>query len=237
MKIDGDATYIDKFGKRHLMEGEATLPDETELKILNVDGDIKFDRISCDKIKICGDCSGGSITAEKIFVDGDVKVDATIQVVDSLKVNGDCSAESLTANKIFIDGDVKADTIKGAESLDIVGDPQVGLIESKDVVINTRSGMIEEINCDNLKIFDNSVNFEGEISFGKFRLKSYPKENFSHIRVKKILAEKVELANCKVSLIQCRDAIIGENCSIEKLIVSGNLELNDKSKVDDIVRQ
>ena len=180
MKIDGDIAYTDKFGKRHTIEGYGTLPDETELKSLKVDGSISFDKISCGNFKVSGDCFGSSLTAEKISVDGDIEVN-DIKAVEDLKIYGDCVADLLTANKIFIDGDIKADGIKVAESLNIEGEPQINSIESDKIVINAQSGTIEEIKCRDLKIFNNGVNFEGEISIGKFRITSSPKQNFSQV--------------------------------------------------------
>lgn len=236
MKIDGDIAYTDKFGKRHTIEGYGTLPDETELKSLKVDGSISFDKISCGNFKVNGDCFGSSLTAEKISVDGDIEVN-DIKAVEDLKIYGDCAADLLTANKIFIDGDVKADGIKVAESLNIEGEPQINSIESDKVVINTRFGTVEEIKCRDLKIFYSGVNFEGEISIGKFRIKSSPKQNFSQVLIKKIDAINVELENCKVSQVECKNAIINANCSIDKLIVSGNLEIDNNSKINSIVRE
>ena len=222
MRIEGEAAYIDKSGKRHRIDGCGKLSDSDYLQSLSVDGTLSFGKISCNKFKLSGDCSGESLTAEEITIDGDARIDVVKAV--KFRFSGDCSGNLLTAEKIKIDGDVRLDVIKAVKVVEISGDMRIDSVESNKVAIESRSGRIDEIKCSELKIFDNYSDFEGEISFG-------------NIRIKNIAAEKVELKNCKVSLIKCKDAIIGENCAIEKLIVSGKFELDENSKVNEVIKQ
>ena len=43
------------------------------------------------------------------------------------------------------------------------------------------------------------------------------------------------LQNCEVGIIKCKDAFIGSNCIIEKLIVAGECEIYADSKVSEMV--
>ncbi|MBR2734047.1 MAG: hypothetical protein IKN27_13995 [Selenomonadaceae bacterium] len=55
----------------------------------------------------------------------------------------------------------------------------------------------------------------------------------SRIRIKNIDADIVELENCAVSVIKCRDAVIGTNCAIEKFFVAGKCTVADDSTVSE----
>ena len=235
MRIEGEAAYIDKSGKRHRIDGCGKLSDSDYLQSLSVDGTLSFGKISCNKFKLSGDCSGESLTAEEITIDGDARIDVVKAV--KFRFSGDCSGNLLTAEKITIDGDVRLDVIKAVKVVEISGDMRIDSVESNKVAIESRSGRIDEIKCSELKIFDNYSDFEGEISFGNIRIKTSRQKIFSQVQIKNIAAEKVELKNCKVSLIKCKDAIIGENCAIEKLIVSGKFELDENSKVNEVIKQ
>jgi|GEM_PF-2566937 len=206
MKIEGEALYVSKAGKRHRIEGYGSLPDSVELEKLDVDGSVSFGKIFCDKFKVDGECSGDSLTAEKVVAEGECRIDF----------------------------------IKAVKSLEIEGSMKIDSVESADVVIESRSGTIGEINCTDLRIFDSNDNFDAEFSFGDFSMKFSQqksfKKNFSQVRIKKITAENVELENCKVSLIECINANIGSNCDIEKLIVSGKCKIASDSEVVEVVK-
>ena len=203
VRIEGCAVYVDKSGKRREIEGYGSLSDDRELKRLNVEGSATFDELSCDKVKISGECSGDTLIGEKITIEGDVEVGS----------------------------------IKAVKSLEIDGDFRIDSIESDEIVINSQSGTIGEIKCNNLKIFCEGGNFEGEISFGNFRIKSSPSKISSRVRVKKIEAADVELENCRILLIKCKNAVVGSDCLIDKLIVSGKFELDNTSKVGEVIRE
>lgn len=234
MKFDGDATYITKSGKKYTIDGEGNLPDEIELKKLDVDGDVSFDEISCDEIKITGECRGNALTAEKVFIDGDIKVDV-IKVDKTFEADGDCFSKSLTAEKIFIDGDSKVDVIKAAGTFEINGSLRSDSIESDEVIIESRSGTVGKIKCTDLKISKGDEDFEGEIYFGNVKIKTSSKKISSRIQIKDIEAETVNLQNCEVGIIKCKNAFIGSNCVIEKLIVASEYEIYADAKVSEII--
>lgn len=234
MKFDGDTTYITKSGKKYAIDGEGNLPDEIELKKLNVDGDVSFDEISCDDVRINGECRGNALSAEKVFIDGDIKVDI-IKVDKTFETSGDCFAELLTAEKIFIDGDIKVDVIKAVKTFKIDGSLRSDSIESDEIIIESRSGTVDKIKCTGLKVSKGDEDFEGEISFGNLKIKTSSKKVSSRIQIKDVDAETVNLQNCEVGIIKCKDAFIGSNCIIEKLIVAGAYEIDADSKVSEII--
>ena len=57
------------------------------------------------------------------------------------------------------------------------------------------------------------------------------------VKVENIDAEKVELENCEVDEIKCRDAFIGSNCIVEKLFVANKEEISSDSQVGEIIHQ
>lgn len=200
MKIEGEAIYVDSTGKRHSVEGVGSLPDDILFESLNVSGSCSFANISCDKVKIEGECAGKSIKAKKISASGSVEI-------DSIKIEGD---------------------------LEVSGSVESAFISAKEILLESRGSSIGEIKCDTIKIFENkSIN--SSILSKIFGHSSLTNIN-SRVRIKKIDAITVDLQNCSVGEITCRDAFIGENCAIEKLIVADKCDVATSSTVGEIIR-
>ena len=103
--------------------------------------------------------------------------------------------------------------------------------------MESRGGSIAEINCENVKIFhSDGFNSSGIFSkiFGSH--KSNIKAD-SRVRINKITADKVELKNCEVDEIKCKDANIGSNCIIKTLFVEGECEIAADSKVVNVIHK
>lgn len=203
MKIEGEAVLVNKFGKRRTVEGEKTLPDDTALQKLFVEGSVYFGDITCDKFKVEGECFGNSLIAEQIEIEGSINVDV----------------------------------VKASKILDIEGEMNINSAESATILIESRFGRINEVKCNDLKIFDVDDEFEAEISSSKFKLKISNKKKFSQILIDSIVADNIELENCKVETVKCNNAIIGSNCTINKLIITENLDIVENSKVNSIIRE
>ncbi|MBQ7476271.1 MAG: hypothetical protein IJT06_02605 [Selenomonadaceae bacterium] len=200
MKIEGEAIYVDSTGKRHSVEGVGSLPDDILFKSLNVSGSCSFANISCDKVKIEGECVGKSINAKKISASGSIEIDA-------MKIDGD---------------------------LEVSGSVDSEFISAKEIVMESRGGSIGEIKCDTIRIFE-SEGINGSIFSKIFGRSSHANIN-SRVRIKKIDAVTVDLQNCSVNEITCVDAIIGENCAIEKLTVAGKCDIAANSTVGKTIR-
>ena len=204
MKIEGDARYIDAQGKRHSIEGIGSLPDATALQSLNVSGSFSFGEISCDKVKIEGECFGKSLTAKNIFVSGSFEVDS-VKVEETFQVEGSVDSENISA---------------------------------AEIVMETRGSKIENINCNKIKIFHGeSYDVAGSLFSNIFGGKNIRTQGSSRVRIGKIEAEKVDLQNCEVEEIHCKDAVINSNCVIEKLIVKGECKVAADSKVGEIIKE
>lgn len=203
MKIEGEARYVDMQGKRHSIEGIGSLPDATALQSLNVSGSFDFGEISCDKVKIEGECLGKSLTAKNISVSGIFEVDA-VKVEGSFEVEGSVDSENISA---------------------------------AEIVMETRGGKIENIKCNKIKIFHGeSYDIGGSILANILGGKNIRTSGSSRVRIGKIDAEKVDLQNCEVEEINCKDAVINSNCVIEKLIVKGECKVAADSKVGETIR-
>lgn len=207
MKIEGEARYVDSRGKTHSIEGIGSLPDDVNLQSLKVEGNIEFDEISCGKVKIEGSGEGNSLTATSLSVEGSLEVD----------------------------------TLKVEEALEISGTIEAGSVDAEEIEIESRAGKIDAVKCRKIKIFHD----DGDEISGKFLRKVFDEldvkvtrhKSRSRVRIKSIDAEKVDLQNCEVDVIRCTDAKIGENCAVERLIVSGEYEVADDSKVGEIIRE
>lgn len=101
MKIEGEAVYIDAAGKRHSIEGVGNVPDNIALQKLKVSGSFKFDAVSCDEVKISGECNGKSLNAKNISVEGTAYID-TVEA-DSFQLSGSAKICNLVAEEIIIE--------------------------------------------------------------------------------------------------------------------------------------
>ena len=202
MHIEGEAIYVDAKGSRHSIEGIGSLPDETNLQSLKVSGSISFGSISCEKITVEGECNGKSVTSKNISVSGSIEVNS-INVGEKFKVSGSTDSEKLEANEI---------------------------------IMESRGGSINVVKCDRIKIFhsqeSNSDNFFSKL-FGNSE--SHVQSSARRVRIKKIDAIEVELQNCDVEEIVCKNAVIDSNCVIGTLIVEGEYRVSDDSKVGEVV--
>lgn len=139
---------------------------------------------------------------------------------DKVKIEGECSGKSLTAKKISVEGIFDVDAAQ-TETFQVSGSIDTNKLTAEEIIIESSAGSIDEIKCARLKIFHDE-NF--------FRRQS------SRIRIKNIDAEKVELENCAVDVIKCKDALIGTNCAIKKLFVAGEYKVADDSTVGETIR-
>lgn len=117
MKISGEGRYSDATGRQHKVEGFGSFPDEMSLQDVNISGTFSFGKISCDKIKVSGECYGNSLTSKKIYVAGTLKVDS-LNIENDLKLEGSLKVDNVEATEISIEscagsiGNVKCKRIK-----------------------------------------------------------------------------------------------------------------------------
>lgn len=101
MKIEGNAVCIDMSGRQYTVEGEGNFPDDTPLKSLKVKGEFFFGKISCDTLKIEGNCTGESLKTKNFSVEGTLEADST-NVTEILNIEGSLKVADVEATEIFI---------------------------------------------------------------------------------------------------------------------------------------
>ncbi|MBR6888355.1 MAG: hypothetical protein IKN16_07920 [Selenomonadaceae bacterium] len=101
MKIEGIASYVDKSGKHHSIEGIGSLPDNVALESLEVAGEFSFDKISCDRVKTSGEIDGKSLSGKNFSGEGTVAVDAV--EFETFKLSGSADIDKLVAEEIIME--------------------------------------------------------------------------------------------------------------------------------------
>lgn len=153
----------------------------------------------------------------------------------SLKVSGTFEFGKISCDKIDVSGKCEGGSVQ-AESFSLKGKPEIDSIKADETVIESQTGSIGEIECKRLKVF-NRMSAGGKALLEKLFGGHDSEFDFnSRVRVKNISADKVELENCEVDVIKCRDAFIGANCAIEKLFVSGECQVATDSTVRETIR-
>lgn len=154
---------------------------------------------------------------------------------DELKIEGECQGKSVNAKNISVSGIFEVDTVKAEKSLKIEGSINSENIVAEEIVMESRGGSIGTVKCTQIKIFHGEIqDIGGGILAGIFGRKIQCHIN-SRVRIGQIDAVKVTLQNCEVDEIKCADAYIGSNCVIEKLVVKGECEIADDSKVGEVI--
>lgn len=199
------------------IEGKATYTD-----IKGVEHSIKGrgslpDDISLKDLKVSGKISFGEISCDKITIDGE------------------CNGKVFSAENISIKGTAEIDSVNAKDFLQIKGKPEIKKIVAAEVMIESRGGKIGTVNCSKIKIFHGENHDCGSILSNIFGGKSF--QNNSRVQIKNIDAQKVNLQNCEVEEIHCKDAVINSNCVIEKLFVEGECEIAADSKVGETIRK
>ena len=156
---------------------------------------------------------------------------------EKLDVEGKCKGGFIKAKNFFAEGSVKVDDIKVDKNFEIEGKIKSSEIEADEIIIETRHGSIGNVKCRKLKIFDSESEIVSEELAKIFGERFFHRNIHSRLRIRKILAEKVELENCEVDEIKCRDVAIGANCFVEKLFVANKEEISADSGVGEIIHE
>lgn len=143
-----------------------------------------------------------------------------VLVCDDIKIEGECDGSTLTAKSATFDGTVKVNALKVDGDLDVSGSVRSNMIEADEIAVESRNGSIGGIKCGRIRVFEESS----------------ARNVNSRVRIKNINANEVNLQNCEVDAIKCKDAIIGSNCIIGTLNVEGNCEVVDGSTVKETIR-
>ncbi|MBQ7629122.1 MAG: hypothetical protein IJS81_02765 [Selenomonadaceae bacterium] len=233
MKIKGSGIYKDANGKNHRIIGVGELSDEGKLQELTASGNISFDKILCNEVRLSGKCQGGSINAQDLKISGGLSFDNIS--CEEADISGKCEGKSFSAENFSMSGKIEIDSLTIGKTLKLSGRPKIDSATADEIFIGASGGFIGEIKCRNLKIIKGTASFAGEIFGEKFFENFLFNESHSRIRVKKIEAEKITLENCAADVIKCKDIFIGSNCAIEKLFVAGDCKVSADSTVGETI--
>lgn len=163
---------------------------------------------------------------------GSLSDDTTLQ---SLNVLGKLTFDKIFCDKVDVSGKCVGGSVQ-AKSFSLEGKPEIDSIAADEIIVESQAGSIGEIECKRLKIF-NHMSAGGKAFFEKLFGGHDTEFDFdSRVRIKNIETDTVELKNCEVGVIKCRDAFIGTNCAIEKLFVSGECQVAADSTVGETIR-
>lgn len=153
-----------------------------------------------------------------------------------MKISGSCEGKSLTAQNVSAEGSFEVAAADVAEKFQLSGSAEIDRLRAKKIVMESRGGSIGAIKCDKLKIFHGEIHDVGSSILSRVFGGKVSHQSNSRVRIETIDAETVELENCEVDVIKCRDAFIGKNCAIKKLSVSGECTVADDSTVGETIR-
>lgn len=154
---------------------------------------------------------------------------------EEIELSGKCEGAFVTAKNFSASGKVEVDSMSIEQLLKLSGKPKINAVEADEIIIAARNGFIDEIKCRVLRIFENSEKIGLEV-FEEIFGKHFPRSEYNlRVKIKKIDAETVELENCTVDVIRCKDAFIGSNCSINKLFFAGECKIADDSTVGETI--
>ncbi len=153
---------------------------------------------------------------------------------DNVKVSGEFGGKLLTAKKISVEGSFDVG-VTDVETFNLSGSIDAERLTAKEILIESRGGSVGEIKCDKLKIFHGEIHEVGVSILSKIFGGKVSRQSNSRVRIKNIDADTVELENCAVAVIKCRDAVIGTNCAVEKLFVTGKCTVADNSTVGETI--
>lgn len=192
--------------------------DEIDCKNeLKVSGSCSFDKdVHCGSLGVSGAFScGGNVTArQRLHCSGGAKVTGSIKCGE-LQASGGISAGSdVEAETVKIGGKINCGGLLNAEEINICssGSMEIGSIGGSKVVIYLDKGSKR---IERLPLLSSLIHFSG----GGVRVKNA------------IEADTIALENVKTPRVSGRIVAIGEDCEIDLVQYSEELEVSPKAKV------
>lgn len=155
-------------------------------------------------------------------------------ILQSLQVSGKLLFDKITCDEVNVYGKCKGGSVY-AKNFFATGKIKAYSIKADEVIIKSRSGSIDELQGIKIKIFD-GVDENAELFAKIFSKQDEEFDDNSRVRIGNINADTVELENCTVEAIKCKDAVIGTNCAIKELFVSGECTVAPDSTVVKTIR-
>lgn len=195
------------------VSGKGKSSGEIECKTLYVSGTFKSKKNikSSEEINISGAAKFASIDCNYISVSGKITLDNSLNF-NKVNMEGWLTVlENCQGQEFIVDGKVN---IKGLLSADIIdislrGKSYVKEIGGEEIVIKNDGGIT-------VKIFGLS------------------KTIMSYMECDLIEGDKINIENTRCKIVRGENVTIGEGCIIDKIECSGNLIIDERSKVIDI---
>lgn len=207
-----------------------------------IHGDIK-----CNTFDVSGNGKIiGTINTGEISISGNGKVEGNINA-ESLDVTGSLKClKSINSDKVKISGVTKIEEKLQSHTIDIKGVLKVlSDIEAEEVNMDGAITCDGFLNCENLKVNIQGISRISEIGASKVNIKYQRKifhsilnifmpNKFNRLTVENIEGDDITLENCDVKVIRGKNIKIGQNCNIDTIEYSENIEVDEKSNVVNI---
>ena len=154
---------------------------------------------------------------------------------NELKIEGECQGKVVNSQNISVSGTFDVHTVKAEKSLKIEGSIDSENVFAEEIIMESRGGSIIEVKCTKIKIFHGEIHDIGSSILSGIFGRKFQHQSNSRVRIGKIDADEVDLQNCEVDEIKCKDAMVGSNCAIKKLIVSGKYKVSESSTVNEVI--
>ena len=152
----------------------------------------------------------------------------------SLKASGTFSFGKISCDKINVSGKCEGGSIV-ARNFSVAGKVELDSVEADDIVIESRAGSIDKLKSLKVKIFNRGYEVANALFAKFFGGHDTVQEKNSRLYIKCIESDNVELENCEVDVIRCKNAFIGSNCTVEKLFIAGEYKVDANSKVGETI--
>ena len=173
---------------------------------------------------------------KSIKIEGSIKF--TNMTCEEIKIEGECKGQSINAQNFSGQGTVDINNIQITNTFNVEGTVESNSISARKIAIRSRKGSIGTITCDEVKISEDSADLGNSHIFSKmFGVKNVKSKSKSKVNIKSIKSAGVDLSNCEIDLIQCKNAVINSNCLIKSLYVEGNYKIADDSQVSEILNK
>lgn len=221
-----------------------------EFDRVNISGTGKIQgNIKCSKFDASGMAKVfGDVESEKFNTSGVSKIEGNlyskeIDVSGVLKCTGEASSNEVRVSGMAtVEQSLKSHRIEGEGCLTVKGDIECeqvdvyGMIDCRGFLNceNLELGLvgtsnINEVGASNIKIENGKSN-----SIGIFNVFTPAKYKNNKLVANIIEGDDIVLENCEAKFVRGKNIKIGENCKINTVEYSGNIEVDKKSKIENI---
>lgn len=230
LDLSGYGTYCGGEFYKVNISGKGSVSGNIDCDRFDVSGMGKVNGdVSSKNLSISGMCTiNGDTESNTIDVSGSLHVNKNVNI-DDLDVSGIMKIKGkLQANEAKCDGYLKVDGDIECETLDLLGMIQnEGFINCEDLYVQV-SG---ECNCN--EIGASCINIEGKSS-SIFNMLMPKKFRNKVLTASLIEGDDIKLENCEVKIVRGKNIKIGQNCKIDTIEYSRNIEVDEKSIVKQI---